>query len=319
MKYVLLMVLFGFFLLFPVSTVFAPPPPNHQHAFDYSENVIIGKILSFDILSEPKVTQSEKSFSERAGIALYEIKVEEYLKNPSREDIIKVPGYFSYNYDQSQIVIEPLYEVDERVFLYIQHDSHETLTDYDSIIRSYESRSLDKLGPICSELDTFYHQGDCREIPECGLNTKFSNGVCVVIPVDRNISMHGILGPLLLVILVGIIISPIYAFLKFREPINKFLFVVSIFIAGIILANTIYGEFFLVGDTGVAASANESFFFVFSILGSFGTTISFALLGIIYWKKNKNPNKIIVFCFFVIAIAPIFALMTGLLPQGASA
>ena len=125
----------------------------------YSEHVIIGKILSAEILSEPQVTKTETSYSEQAGIVLYEIDVEKYLKNPLDTNIIRVLGYFSYTYDDPQNVIDPLYEIDEKVFLYLQPHSHETLVDYDLIVRSYESRSLDKTGPICDESDTFYHRG----------------------------------------------------------------------------------------------------------------------------------------------------------------
>jgi len=165
MKTRLLLFLFAFSMLFSVSYVFAPPPPDHQHAFDYSKHVIVGRILSVDVLSEPKVTKTETTYSEQAGIVLYEIDVERDLKDSLNINIIKVPGYFSYNYDDPQNVIDPLYEVDEKVFLYIQPDSHETLMDYDLIIRSYESRSLDKMGPICDESDTFYHEEECKEIP----------------------------------------------------------------------------------------------------------------------------------------------------------
>ena len=315
----LMIILFALSILFPISDVFAPPPPDHQHAFDYSKNVIIGKILSVEILSEPRVTKTENYYSENAGVVFYEIKVEQYLKNPLDTNVIKIPGYFSYNYNEPQNVIEPLYEIGEKVFLYIQPNSHDTVADHDLIIRSYESRSLDRMGPICKESDTFYHKGECREIPECGLHTKLTNGVCVVVPIERGILMHDAIGPLLLVLLVGIIISPVYAILKFKKSINKILFIVSISIAAFILSQVIYGEFLLVEDLGVAPSANESFFFALSILGSFFITISFFILGIVYWRKNENPNKIILLIFFIIAIVPIISLMIGILPRGAEA
>jgi magnesium-transporting ATPase (P-type) len=143
--------------------------------------------------------------------------------------------------------------------------------------------------------------------------------MCIVIPVERGLFMHGVLGPLLLVLLVGILVSPIYAILKFKKPINKVLFIVSILIAAIIFSQVIYGEFFLIGDPGVAPSANESHFFALSILGSFFITISFSVLGIVYWRENERPNKMMVFTFFIIAIIPIIGLMIGVLPRGAEA
>ena len=157
------------------------------------------------------------------------------------------------------------------------------------------------------------------DMPNCGAGTEFTDGVCVVIPVERGIFMHGPLGPFLLVVLVGIVLSPIYAILKFKKPTNKILFIVSVSIAAIIFSQVIYGEFLLVGDQGVAPSANESFFFALSILGSFFVTISFTMLGAVYWRKNKNPNKMMILTFFIIAMIPIIALMTGFLPRGAEA
>ena len=170
----------------------------------------------------------------------------------------------------------------------------------------------------------YIDNNDCkwRLLPteaDCPSDTKWTDGMCIVIPVERGLFMHGVLGPLLLVILVGILVSPIYAILKFKKPINKILFIASILIAAIIFSQVIYGEFFLIGDSGVAPSANESHFFALSILGSFFVTISFVVLGIVYWRKNENPNKIIIFTFFIIAIIPVIALMTGLLPRGANA
>lgn len=183
--------------------------------------------------------------------------------------------------------------------------------------------------PYVPPQDRFYYNNSTHfissksctweEIPKCSEGTGYRDGVCVVVPVERGILMHSILGPLLLVALVGILVSPVYAILKFKKPVNKTLFVVSISIASIIFSSVIYGEFLLVDDRTVAPSPNESFFFTLSILGSFFITISFVVLGVIYWRKNEHPNKMMLFTFFIIATIPIILLMTGVLPRGAEA
>ncbi|MCV0366372.1 MAG: hypothetical protein K5798_03780 [Nitrosopumilus sp.] len=160
MKTRLLIFVLIFPILFPISDIFAPPPPDHKQAFDYAEHVLIGKILSVEILSEPYVQITANTGSTVAGVALYEIQVETYLKNPLDTKIIKVPGYY-VNDEHVGNGFDLLYHVGEKVFLYIQPDSHETLVGYDLIIRSYESRSLDKIGPICAEPEMFYHKGEC--------------------------------------------------------------------------------------------------------------------------------------------------------------
>lgn len=166
-----------FVLLFPLQLIYAPPPPDHKHAFDYAQHVLIGTILSVEILSEPYVQITANTGSTVAGIALYEIQVEKYLKNYLDTNIVKVPGYY-VNDEHFGGGFDLLYHVDEKVFLYIQTDIHNVLDGHDLIIRSYESRSLDRLDPICDESKTFYHKGECMEISDCPLNTTFFDGVC---------------------------------------------------------------------------------------------------------------------------------------------
>lgn len=154
MKTSLLIIIFVLILI-PIQLVYAPPPPNPKAAFDYSKHVLIGKILSVKILSEPDIQISENGTSIRGGIALYEIEVEEYLKNPLDAKIIKVPGYF-LNIEYSRSGYDLPYTVNQRVLLYIQED-HDAIEGYDLIINR-ESRVLD--GPVCN-LGTTYHEGLC--------------------------------------------------------------------------------------------------------------------------------------------------------------
>jgi len=312
MKYFLavVVILTGFF-----GTVYAVPEPfSTEEVFRFSDSVIVGKILSVEILSEPQITKTDNYYSEKAGIAVYNVQVEKYLKNPVDSDIITVSGLFLREPHGMSYETYP-YEEGQRAILYLNKNGL-GYGGTDLVIRSPQSKVIeDRLCP----LDTSYVKGKCIVNPDCGSGTALKDGVCVVVPVERGIFMHGALGPILLITLFGILASPIYAILKFKKPINKVLFIASILIAAIIFSQVIYGEFFLIGDSGVAPSANESHFFALSILGSFFVTISFVVLGIVYWRKNENPNKIIIFTFFIIAIIPVIALMTGLLPRGANA
>lgn len=312
MKYFLAVVMIfpGFF-----GTVYAVPEPfSTEEVFGFSDSVIVGKILSVEILSEPQVTKTDNHYSEKAGIAVYKVQVEKYLKNPADSDIIIVSGLFLREPHGMSYETYP-YEEGQRAILYLNKNEL-GYGGTDLSIRSPQSKVIkDALCP----LGTSYVKGKCMVNPECGPGTALKDGVCVVVPIERGIFMHGALGPVLLIILFGILASPIYAILKFKKSINKILFIASILIAAIIFSQVIYGEFLLIGDSGVAPSANESHFFSLSILGSFFVTISFAVLGIVYWRKNENSNKIIIFTFFIIAIIPVIALMIGLLPRGANA
>ena len=151
-RLLIIFAILGIALLLPIQLVYAPPAPDHEAAFDYAEHVIIGKILSVEILSTPNKDPSVSN-----GFALYEIEIEEYLKNPLGTNIIKVLGrYLDEEHSRSPIGL--LYEVDQRVFLYIQKDYSGALVDYDLIIRSHESRVLDNT--ICG-LNATYQEGKC--------------------------------------------------------------------------------------------------------------------------------------------------------------
>lgn len=140
MKTRLLIILFVLVLI-PIQLVYAPPASNPKSAFDYAKHVVVGKILSVKILSEPDIQTSENSVTVYGGIALYEIQVEEYLKNPLGAKILKVPGYY-IDQESSRSGFDSIYKVNQRVLLYIQADYPDTLVDYDLLINR-ESRVLD--------------------------------------------------------------------------------------------------------------------------------------------------------------------------------
>src|SRR3989338_10326659 len=155
MKTRLLIIIFVLVLI-PVQLIYAVPELTPEDAFNYSEIVIVGKILSVDILSEPQITKSENSYFERSGIALYEIQIEEYLKNPSGTQTITVPGLFLREPHAMAYETYP-YEVGQRVLLYLQKNDY-GYANTDLIIRSGDSRVID--GSIC-DLGTSYHRGIC--------------------------------------------------------------------------------------------------------------------------------------------------------------
>lgn len=139
------------------GTVYAVPQLDPTHAFDYSEIVIIGKILSVEILFEPQITKTEKSSTEISGIALYNIQVEKSLKNPNNVDDITVPGLFLREPHGMSYSTYP-YEVDQRVLLYLQKNDH-GYADTELIIRQGDSGVITE--QLCPE-NTSYHTGLCH-------------------------------------------------------------------------------------------------------------------------------------------------------------
>lgn len=206
MKTRLLIILaFGLFSSSLLS-IYAIPELDPETAFRYSEIVIVGKVLSVEILSEPQITKSENTYSERSGVALYEIQIEEYLKNPSDTKTITVPGYFLREPHPMTYETYP-YDIDQRVLLYIQESFDENVVG-DLIIRSGDSRVIDN--GLC-DLGSYFEKGLCVIIDDstntpdpscksgpspgdnfvfvdcnwieitCGPGTKLVDGVCIVI------------------------------------------------------------------------------------------------------------------------------------------
>lgn len=158
-------------VLSQTSLVYASPQQDPQTAFDNAEYVVIGKILSVEILSVPYTDPSVP-----VGIALYEIDVEEYLKNPSDVDIIQVPGTY-VNELNPRGTNDLIYEVNQRVLLYIQKDYPDTLPGYDLIIRDHESRVLDD--SVCDREAT-YQNGLCVATTYAVSIENINNGYYVV-------------------------------------------------------------------------------------------------------------------------------------------
>ncbi len=172
MKYFLIMLFFlGFF-----GTVYAVPQLNSGTAFDYSEIVLVGKILSVDILSEPQITKSENYYSEVSGIALYKVEIEEYLKNPSDADTVTVPGLFLRKPHPMAYETYP-YEVGQRVLLYLQKNDY-GYAGTDLIIRAGDSKVI---GDLLCDLGSYFDKGSCVVIDDsvCGTGTKLVDGICL--------------------------------------------------------------------------------------------------------------------------------------------
>lgn len=156
--FLILLVLVGF-----IGNVYASPEPMPEDAFRFSKYVLVGKILSVEIISEPKYSEGANV----SGIVLYTVKVEENLKTPIDEnltfsdekDIIKVPGYFVREIDPIDIETLP-YEVNQKVLLYIQIDSFDEIPDFDYVIRSDTSKVI----------------GDSL----CEEGKKFVKGICMI-------------------------------------------------------------------------------------------------------------------------------------------
>ena len=140
MKTVVLMI-FTSILILHVSIAYAVPEPEYDTAFSYSEIVVIGKIMSVDILSEPIVMNTEGSFSEISGIAIYDVLVEESLKNPDGVERISVAGYFLREPHGMSYHTFP-YESGHVALLYLQENTHGD-GDTELIIRSSTSKTLD--------------------------------------------------------------------------------------------------------------------------------------------------------------------------------
>ena len=80
---------------FVIANVHAIPYISPESNFENSKHVLVGKILSVEILSQFVVQKTENIHSEDYGFALYEIEVEKYLKNPISNSRIQILGQYT--------------------------------------------------------------------------------------------------------------------------------------------------------------------------------------------------------------------------------
>jgi hypothetical protein len=125
------------------------PELDPEQAFEYSNLVLVGKILSAEILSEPEITKTENTYSERLGIVMYEIEVEKYFKASSYNPTIIVPGLFTREPHDMTYADYP-YKQGQRVLLYLQKNT-DGYAGTDLIIRLGDSQVVQDF--ICKDED----------------------------------------------------------------------------------------------------------------------------------------------------------------------
>jgi len=131
------LIIMSVLVLFPIQLVYAPPPaPDPEDDFRYSDHVITGKIISSEIIKDPREDNSAETFYDTI---IYQVKVEEWHKNPLENDIITVYGTHFPN----DVIPEPdwgvvEFEIGDTVYLYINE------TDDGLEFRKYASKLLQK-------------------------------------------------------------------------------------------------------------------------------------------------------------------------------
>ncbi len=130
MKYLIIFsVLIGF-----TGMAFAVPEPLPEDDFIYSDHVVTGKIISSEIIIDPREDNSAATFYDTI---IYKVKVEKWHKNPLADDIITVYGTHFPN----DVIPEPNwgvleFEIGDTVYLYIDK------TDEGLKFREYGSKIL---------------------------------------------------------------------------------------------------------------------------------------------------------------------------------
>ncbi len=121
------------------NSAHALPFISPEYSYENAKHVVIGKVLSVEILSEPYVQKSDNIYSERFGFALYTIQVEDYLKNPLNNSTLNLLGKYT-NQRQTRSYETYPYEINQRVLLYIQEIHN--IPGYELIISAANSRVI---------------------------------------------------------------------------------------------------------------------------------------------------------------------------------
>ena len=198
-----LLIIIGLSVSLTIPFVYAIPELNHSQAFEYSDFVLIGKIVFVDIISEPTINEN----ANRPGVAMYEIEIFEFKKNPDPEskkhppknsEFILVPGTFLREPHGMSYDTYP-YEVGQIGIFYIQKNTHDYIDD-ELIIRSGVSKVDSEPEPptisdeqqqmIQEYCETGIRHPDMVGIPQCiknepgcGPGPMFVDGICKVEPI----------------------------------------------------------------------------------------------------------------------------------------
>ena len=121
------------------NSAHALPFISPEYSYENAKHVVIGKVISVEMLSEPYVQKSDNIYSERFGFALYTIQVDDYLKNPLNNSTMNLLGKYTNQLQTRSYETYP-YEINQRVLLYIQEIHN--IPGYELIISAANSRVI---------------------------------------------------------------------------------------------------------------------------------------------------------------------------------
>ncbi len=223
----ILLILIGLSVTLGMSFAYAVPQLDYDQAFEYSDLVFTGKILSVEIISEPIIGENRSD----SGIAIYEIEIIESKKNPENLKTITVPGEFLREPHGMSYDTYP-YEVGQVGIFYIQKNVH-GYADSELIVRSGVSKLIEPPNPPCKSgpapdgdwkfIDCEWVESDIKlENDMCGSGTQLVDNICepirttLVKTIGSDASPVMYLGPLILLF----IIVGVAAFLIKRREVN---------------------------------------------------------------------------------------------------
>lgn len=117
-----------------VSLVYAPPEPSPEDDFRYSDHVLTGKIISSEIIVDPREDNPAMTFY---NTVVYDVQVLEWHKNPLEQSVVTAYGTHFPN----DVIPEPQwgiveFEIGDTVYLYLDQ------TEQGLKFREYGSRLL---------------------------------------------------------------------------------------------------------------------------------------------------------------------------------
>ena len=170
-----ILIIITFVFLLSVPLIYAPPPPDPESDFYYSDHVITGKITSSEIIIDSREDNSAATFYDTV---LYQVQVTQWHKHPLDDDSITVYGTHYPN----DVLPEPQwgvaeFEIGDMVYLYLDK------TDGGFQFRSYGSYLIE---PEPEQNESISEH--------CDPGTTFQDGICVVEEQTSNEISTGIWG-----------------------------------------------------------------------------------------------------------------------------
>ena len=174
-----------------INAAYAVSELESEDAYKKADFVFYGEILSLDILSEPLPNIENNNYTEKAGKAIYSIKIHNLVKNSPDDKVISAYGFYHLEDNPSGISFTPsLYKVGDKMKFYVKI-FNESEFSYEYLIDRAEP-SLYVVPPLKQiQSGIKFHNVECNIGLELAYKKSDNTSACVALPTKIELVVRG--------------------------------------------------------------------------------------------------------------------------------